>query len=51
MINVHRLGGPRRYSFYYTFNPLLTDEDEFVSAALAQGKNRTGLNWFLLSLV
>lgn len=30
MINVFRLGGPRRYSYYYTFNPLLTDEDEFV---------------------
>ena len=22
-----------------------------INAALAQGKNRTGLNWFLLSLV
>jgi len=30
MVNVHRLGGPQRYSFYYTFNPLLTDEEEFV---------------------
>ncbi|RDV26273.1 hypothetical protein [Lysinibacillus capsici] len=29
MIEVHRLGGKKRYSYYYTFKPLINDEDTF----------------------